>query len=45
MAIQAFKALLIALLKLLAICFAWCCKIIGIIFLKISEITLKFVSK
>ena len=41
MFLQAFKTLGIAILKLLALCFAWACKIFGWAFIKLSEIIFK----
>jgi len=45
MLLQALRSLVIAILKVLALIFAWCCKIIGNILIKISELTFKLIGK
>ena len=39
--LQAIKTVGVAILKLLALCFAWFCKICGWVFLKLSELIFK----
>jgi hypothetical protein len=45
MFLQALKTLAIAILKVFAIVFAWCLKIIGLGFIKLSEMTFKLAEK
>jgi hypothetical protein len=45
MLLQAFRTLCIALLKMVAILFAWFCKIYGWLFVKLSELIFKLVEK
>ena len=45
MLLQALRTLAIAILKVLALCFAWVCKICGWVFIKLSEITFKLSEK
>ncbi len=43
--LHALWILVIAILKVIALVFAWCCKIIGLVFIKISELTFKLTEK
>lgn len=45
MLLQAFRTLGIAFLKVIALIFAWCCKLIGLGFIKLSELTFKLTEK
>jgi hypothetical protein len=45
MLLQALKTLGVAILKLIAILFAWCLKIIGLAFTKLSELIFKLADK
>ena len=43
--LHALRALFLLLLKICALVFAWCCKIIGTILIKLGEFTFKVVEK
>jgi hypothetical protein len=43
--LKALKTLGIAILRVIALLFAWCCKIIGFVFTKLSELTFKLADK
>ena len=45
MLLRALRTLGIAILKFIAIVFAWCLKIIGLAFTKLSELTFKLAEK
>jgi hypothetical protein len=45
MLVQALRALVITILKIIALLFAWCCKLIGKGFIFISDLTFKLTDK
>lgn len=45
MLLQALKALGLAIVKVFIIAFAWCLKIVGLVFSKLSELTFKLAEK
>jgi hypothetical protein len=45
MFLQALKTLGVAILKVFVIVFAWCLKLVGLVFTKLSELTFKLAEK